>query len=73
LDTTRVEELIGSIQIYEPTFPNQKKGTFIELKFVKKKHGYSFDDDFNSEDITLGARKFRKFMFKKKNNGKDKK
>jgi hypothetical protein len=32
---------------------------------------YSFDNDINSEDISLVDRKFRKFMFKKNNNIKD--
>jgi hypothetical protein len=35
----------------------------------KKEHVYSCNDDLNNEDIALIA---RKFMFKKKNNGKDK-
>jgi hypothetical protein len=49
---------------------HQKKGKSIAIKYVKKKeHVYSSNDDLNNEDIALIA---RKFMFKKKNNGKDK-
>jgi hypothetical protein len=49
---------------------HQKKGKSITIKYVKKKeHVYSCNDDLNNEDIALIA---RKFMFKKKNNGKDK-
>lgn len=53
--------------------PHQNRGKSIALKSIKKEHVYSFDGNFNSQDITLVARKLRKFMFKKKNNGKDKK
>jgi hypothetical protein len=43
------------------------------LNLLKKKHDYFSNDDLNSEDIAFVARKFRKFILKKKNNGKDKK
>lgn len=45
----------------------------MHLNLLRKKHDYFCNDDLNSEDIAFIARKFRKFMFKKKNNGKDKK
>jgi len=67
----RVEELVGSLQTNKSTLSYQKKGKSIALKYVKKERVYSFDNDINSEDISLVDRKFRKFMFKKKNNIKD--
>jgi len=65
--------LVGSLQTYEATLPHQKKGKSIALKYIKKEHDYSFNNDLNSEDIALVTRKFRNFMFKKRNNSKDKK
>lgn len=53
--------------------PYKKKGKLITLESIKKKHDYFSNDDLNSEDIAFVARKFRKFILKKKNNGKDKK
>jgi len=47
----------------------KRKVSPLLLNMLKKEHVYSSNDDLNNEDIALIA---RKFVFKKKNNGKDK-
>lgn len=73
LDTICHKELVGSLKTYESTLPRQKNGKTIALKSIKKEDDYSSDDDPNSKDIALIARKFRKFMLKKKTTVKIKK
>lgn len=65
--------MVDSLQTYKSTLSHQNKGKSIVLKSIKKEHDYSSNDDLNSKDIALIPRKFRKIMFKKNNNGKDKK
>jgi hypothetical protein len=66
LNTICVEELVGSLQTYESTLPHQKKGKSIAFKSVNKEYDNSSDNDFNSEDIALIARKFRKLSLRKR-------
>jgi hypothetical protein len=66
LNTIFVEELVGSLQTYESTLPHQKKGKSIAFKSVNKEYDNSSDNDFNSEDIALIARKFRKLSLRKR-------
>jgi hypothetical protein len=58
--------LVGSLQTIESALPNQRKSKSIAFKSSREKHVYSSNDNLNNEDITLIAKKFRKFMFKKK-------
>lgn len=52
-----------------PCLIKRKVNPLLLNMLKKKEHVYSCNDDLNNEDIALIA---RKFMFKKKNNGKDK-
>jgi hypothetical protein len=58
--------LVGSLQTIESALPHQRKSKSIAFKSSREKHAYSSNDNLNNEDITLIAKKFRKFMFKKK-------
>ena len=71
LDDIKVEELIGSLQTYELSFPNQRKSKSLALKTINEKveaHNSS-DEDVVKKDVAYLAKNFRKFL-KFKNNGK---
>ena len=71
LDDIKVEELIGSLQTYELSFPNQRKSKSLALKTINEKveaHDSS-DEDVVKKDVAYLAKNFRKFL-KFKNNGK---
>lgn len=61
LDTIKVEELVGSLQTYESSLPQTRKGKSIVLKTVKEenKDGCS-EESLNDDDMALIARKFKK-------------
>ena len=71
LDDIKVQELIGSLQTYELSLPNQRKSKSLALKTVNERVDVhdSSDDDVIEKDITYLAKNFRKFL-KFKNNGK---
>ena len=71
LDDIKVEELIGSLQTYELSFPNQRKSKSLALKTINEKveaHDSS-DEDVVKKDVAYLAKNFHKFL-KFKNNGK---
>ena len=71
LDDIKVQELIGSLQTYELSLPNQRKSKSLALKTVNERVDVhdSLDDDVVKKDVAYLAKNFRKF-FKFKNSGK---
>ena len=71
LDKIKVQELIGSLQTYELSLPNQRKSKSLALKTINEKvegHGSS-DEDAIEKDVAYLAKNFWKFL-KFKNNEK---
>ena len=71
LDDIKVQELIGSLQSYELSLPNQRKSKSLTLKTVNEMvdvHDF-LEDDTVEKDVAYLANNFRKF-FKFKNSGR---
>ena len=71
LDEIKVQELIGSLQTHEISFPNQRKRKSLAFKTINERveaHDSS-DEDVVEKDVAYLAKNFRKFL-KFKNNGK---
>ena len=71
LDDIKIQELVGSLQIYEMLLPNQRKSKSLALKTINEKvevHDSS-DEDVVDKDVAYLVKNFRKFL-KFKNNGK---
>ena len=71
LDDIKVQELVGSLQTYEMSLPNQWKSKSLALKTINEKlevHDSS-DEDVVDKDVAYLVKNFRKFL-KFKNNGK---
>ena len=71
LDEIKVQKLIGSLQTYELSLPNQRKSKSLALKTINEKveaHDSS-NEDVVEKDVAYLAKNFRKFL-KFKNNGK---
>ena len=60
LDDIKVQELIGSLQIYELSLPNQRKSKSLALKTVNERVDVhdSSDDDAVEKDIDYLAKNF---------------
>ena len=71
LNDIKVQKLIGSLQTYELSLPNQRKSKSLALKTVNGRVDVhdSSDDDAVEKDIAYLAKNFRKFL-KFKNSGK---
>ena len=71
LNDIKVQELIGSLQTYELSLPNQRKSKSLALKTVNERVDVhdSSDDDTVKKDVAYLAKNFRKFL-KFKNSGK---
>ena len=71
LDDIKVQKLIGSLQTYELSLPNQKKSKSFALKTINERVDVhdSSDDDAVEKDVAYLAKNFRKFL-KFKNIGK---
>ncbi|XP_050290086.1 uncharacterized protein LOC126728275 [Quercus robur] len=72
LDEIKVQELIGSLQTYELSLPNQRKSKSLALKTINERveaHGSS-DEDVVEKDVAYLAKNFRKFL-KFKNNAEE--
>ena len=71
LDDNKVQELIGSLQTYKLSLPNQRKSKSLALKTVNERVDVhdSSDDDAVKKDVAYLAKNFRKFL-KFKNSGK---
>ena len=71
LDEIKVQELIGSLQTYELSLPNQRKSKSPAFKTTNERveaHDLS-DEDVVEKDVAYLAKNFRKFL-KFKNSGK---
>ncbi|KAG2675601.1 hypothetical protein I3760_12G012400 [Carya illinoinensis] len=54
LDAIKVEELVGSLQTYESSLPQARKGKSIALKTIEENQDdFSDEENFNNEDIDL--------------------
>ena len=71
LDDIKVQKLIGSLQTYELSLPNQRKSKSLALKIVNEKVDVhdSSEDDIVEKDVAYLAKNFRKFL-KFKNSGR---
>ena len=71
LDDIKVQELIGSLQTYELSLPNQRKRKSLALKTVNERVDVhdSSEDDTIEKDISYLAKNFQKFL-KLKNSGR---
>ena len=71
LDDIKVQELIGSLQTYELSLPNQRKRKSLALKIVNERVDVqnSSDDDVVEKNVAYLVKNFRKFL-KFKNSGK---
>ena len=64
LDEIKVQELIGSLQTYELSLPNQRKSKSLALKMINERvegHGSS-DKDVVEKDVAYLAKNFHKFL-----------
>ena len=64
LGEIKVQELIGSLQTYELSLPNQRKSKSLALKKINERvesHGSS-DEDVVEKDVAYLAKNFRKFL-----------
>ena len=64
LDEIKVQELIGSLQTYELSLPNQRKSKSLALKTINERveaHGSS-DKDVVEKHVAYLAKNFRKFL-----------
>ena len=71
LDDIKVQELVGSLQTYEMSLPNQRKSKSLALKTISEKvedHDSS-GEDVVDKNVAYLVKNFRKFL-KLKNNGK---
>ena len=71
LDETKIQELIGSLQTYELSLPNQRKSKSLALKNVNERADVhdSSNDDVVEKNVAYLVKNFRKFL-KFKNSGK---
>ena len=64
LDEIKVQELIGSLQTYELSLPNQRKSKSLALKTINERvetHSSS-NEDVVEKDVAYFAKNFRKFL-----------
>ena len=69
LDNIKVQELIGSFQTYELSFPSQRKSKSLALKTINERveaHDSS-DEDVVDKDVAYLVKNFEKFLKFKKN------
>ena len=71
LNDIKVQKLIGSLQTYELSLPNQRKSKSLALKTVNERVDVhdSLDDDVVEKDVAYLAKNFQKIL-KFKNSGK---
>lgn len=63
----RIEELVGSPQTYEYTFPQPNKNKSIALKTFREEYDKSSDEyTMRDKEIAFCARKFRKLLASRK-------
>ena len=71
LNDIKIQELIGSLQTYKLSLPNQRKSKSLALKIVNERVDVhdSSNDDATETDVAYLTKNFRKFL-KFKNSGK---
>ena len=69
LDEIKIQELIGSLQTYEPRLPSHKSSKSLALKTITERMDDSFEEDGVEKDVAFLVKNFQKFL-KMKNNGK---
>ena len=71
LDDIKVQELVGSLQTYKLSLPNQRKSKSLARKTINERGDVhdSSDDDAVEKDVAYHAKNFQKFL-KFKNSGK---
>ena len=64
LDDIKVQELVGSLQIYEMSLPNQRKSKSLALKTVNEKVEVldSSEEDVVDKDVAYLMKNFQKFL-----------
>jgi RNA-binding protein YhbY len=64
LEEMKIDELVGSLQIYQLSLPPVKKVKTFSLKASKKKARVSSEEDFNNEEdaMTMLAKNFVRLM-----------
>ena len=64
LDEIKVQELIGSLQTYELSLPNQRKSKSLALKTINERveSQGSSDEDVVEKDVAYLAKNFRRFL-----------
>ena len=64
LGDIKIQELIGSLQAYDLSLPNQRKSKSLALKIVNERVDVhdSSDDDAVEKDVAYLAKNFRKFL-----------
>ena len=64
LDEIKVQELIGSLQTYELSLPNQRKSKSLALKMINERvEAYgSLDEDVVEKDVAYLTKNFHKFL-----------
>ena len=62
VDFILVDELIGSLQLYESDLPKTNKSKSMALKFVDDVDDCGFDDELSFIEIAYLAKNFRNFL-----------
>ena len=62
VDSIHVNELVGSLQSYEPNLPKSNKSKSMALKSIDDVDDCGFDDEFSSTEIAYLAKNFRNFL-----------
>ncbi|XP_065621709.1 uncharacterized protein LOC136064195 [Quercus suber] len=69
LDEIKIQELIGSLQMYELGLPSHKTSKSLALKTITERMDVPSEKDGVEKEVVYLAKKFRKFL-KMKNSGK---
>ena len=69
MDEIKIQELIGSLQTYEPRLPSHKSSKSLALKTIIERMDDSSEEDDVEKEIAFLAKNFRKFL-KMKSSGK---
>ena len=62
VNTIPVEELVGSLQIYESNLPKTNKSKSLALKLVDDVDDSVFDNEISSIEIAYLTKQFRNFL-----------
>ena len=62
VDSIHVDELVGSLQSYEPNLPKSNKSKSMALKSIDDVDDCGFDDELSFTEIAYLAKNFRNFL-----------